>query len=34
VRAILLADDVAATVPKGSDPDVLLNAVEKFAKAA
>jgi len=30
----VLADDVAATVPKGTDPDVLLNAVARYANAA
>src|SRR5437868_15534505 len=30
----VLADDVAATVSKGGDPAVLLDAVARFAKAA
>jgi len=30
----VLADDVAATVPKGEDPEVLVDAVTRYAKAA
>lgn len=30
----VLADDVAATVPKGEDPDVLVDVVTRYAKAA
>ena len=30
----MLADDVAATVVKGDDPEVLIDAVTRYAKAA